>query len=70
MGMTKVNNRAIATPVASMKVADLKELGGIPRHEDLYDLSSGRVLHDEETVPTDEHEYGAVTEWERGANRG
>lgn len=66
MGMTKVNQKSIVTPFAEMEVAKLKELAGVPAHERLYD-ATGRVLNDNEVVPTEEQEYGAVGDWERGA---
>jgi hypothetical protein len=41
-------------------------LAGVPEHDVLYDLNTGDVLDDQETVPTDHHNYGVVTDWQRG----
>jgi hypothetical protein len=67
MGMTKVNHKSVVTPSAEMDVASLKELAGVPAHERLYD-ARGRVLPDNEVVPTEEQEYGSVGDWERGGS--
>ncbi len=66
MGRTKVNQLEVVTPMPRMKVAELKELALVPATDKLYD-KSGRVLRDDEFVTTDEAEYGAVTDWTRGA---
>ena len=66
MGLTKVNQRAVVTPANEMQVATLKELAGVPAHERLYD-ATGRVLNDLEVVSTQDQEYGAVGDWERGS---
>lgn len=66
MGMTKVNDKQVVAPSSQMKVEDLKELAGVPEHDVLYDPNTGKVLDDQETVPTDHHNYGVVTDWQRG----
>lgn len=65
MGKTVVNEKAVVTPGSEMKVSDLKELADVPEHEKLY-TKDGRVLDDNEVVPTNDAEYGAVTDWTRG----
>lgn len=66
MGMTKVNDKQVVAPSSQMKVEDLKELAGVPDHDVLYDPNTGKVLDDQEVVPTDHHNYGVVTDWQRG----
>ena len=66
MGKTRVNTREVVTPLPQVRVSELKELALVPATDKLYD-KSGRILRDDEVVPTDEAEYGAVTDWTRGA---
>ena len=66
MGTVNVNNREIVAPSAEMKVKDLKELADVPAHEVLYG-PGGRVLDDEEVVPTEDTRYGAIPDLDRGA---
>lgn len=66
MGMTRLNDKQIVAPSSQMRVEDLKELAGIPKHEVLYEPKSGKVLRDEEVVPTEHADYGVVTDWQRG----
>ncbi|MEY3556873.1 MAG: hypothetical protein RLZZ580_2930 [Cyanobacteriota bacterium] len=65
MGKTRINNREIVTPAPQMPVRDLKELAGIPAHEVVYD-QAGHVLDNNQIVPTDDTQYGSVTDWVRG----
>jgi hypothetical protein len=65
VGMTKINDKSVVTPAAEMKVSELKALAAVPEHDRLYDRQ-GRVLDDNETVPTDHAEYGVAPDWERG----
>lgn len=65
MGKTMVNGKPVVTPASEATVSELKELADIPPNEKLYN-KDGRVLEDNEVVPTDHTEYGAVTDWRRG----
>ena len=66
MGKVNINNRDLVAPAAEMSVKELKELADVPAHDKLY-TQDGRVLDDNEVVPTEDARYGAVTDWERGA---
>lgn len=66
MGKVNVNNREIVAPAAQMRVDELKELADVPAHEKLY-TPDGRVLADDEVVPTEDARYGAIPDWDRGA---
>ena len=68
MGKMRVNNRELVAPESRMTVSEIKELALVPRHEKLYS-KDGRILRDDEVVGTDDAEYGAVTDWTRGADR-
>ena len=69
MGKTHVNGTPIVTTGPTASVAELKQLADIPDHEKLYN-KEGKVLADTAIVPTEHNaEYGAVTDWERGAGR-
>jgi hypothetical protein len=68
MGKTKVNDKEVVTPASEIPVSELKELAGIPPHEKLYDTKDGRVLADDDVVPTDHRTYGATEDWDRGRN--
>jgi len=65
MGKTLVNGKPVVTSESEIKVSELKELADVPPHEKLYS-KEGRIMDDNETVPTDHAEYGAVTDWTRG----
>lgn len=65
MGKTRINNREIVAPADQMPVRELKELAGIPAHEVVYD-QAGQVLDNNQIVPTNEAQYGSVTDWVRG----
>jgi hypothetical protein len=65
MGKALVNGKPVVVPSSEMKVSELKELADIPPHEKLYS-KDGRILEDDEVVPTEHAEYGAVTDWTRG----
>lgn len=65
MGKTLVNGKQVVAPSNQMKVSDLKELADIPAHEKLYS-KDGQILDDNQVIPTDHAEYGAVTDWTRG----
>lgn len=65
MGKTTVNGKEVVTPASKMKASELKELAGIPKKDKLY-KKNGEVVDDNEVVPTDDQEYGAVTDWDRG----
>jgi len=49
MGKITINNKEIDCPKERATVAELKELGGIPKREVLYD-EEGNVLEDEEVL--------------------
>jgi len=66
MGLTRINNNPVVAPTAEMTVRDLKRLAGISELERLYELDSGRVLNDTEVIDTNETEFGATLDWERG----
>lgn len=66
MGQPKLNNRAITTPKDQMTVGEFKRLAEVSELERIYDLKTGRVLADAETIDTRESEYGSTTDWERG----
>jgi hypothetical protein len=61
-----VNNREVVIASPRVTVSELKEHALVPANDKLYD-KTGRVLRDEEVVSTDDAEYGAVTDWTRGA---
>jgi len=65
MGMMYVNGKAIVTPAEKMTAAEIKDLAGIPRNERLYE-KGGKVLDDDDVIPTEGRELGAVTHWDRG----
>ena len=65
MGKVNINSREIVAPAAEMKVKELKELADVPAHEKLY-AADGRILDDDEVVPTEDARYGAIPDWDRG----
>ena len=65
MGKTVVNGKPVVTPSSEIKVSELKELADVPAHEKLY-TKDGQILDDDQVVPVDHAEYGAVTDWTRG----
>lgn len=65
MGKTLINGKAVVTPASEMKVSELKELADVPEHEVLYG-KDGQILRNNAVVPTDDAEYGVVTDWVRG----
>jgi hypothetical protein len=66
MGLMKINGTPILAPASQMPVREIKALARIRIEERLYCVD-GRLLDDDDVVPTDDQEYGSVTDWVRGS---
>lgn len=65
MGKVMVNKKELVAPGKDIKVKELKDLADLPGNTRLYDRE-GNILDDNQVVPAQDAEYGAVTDWERG----
>jgi len=66
MGKITINKKEIDCPKDQATVAELKELGGIPKRDAVYD-EEGNALEDEDVVDTTyPRRLGAVEDWTRG----
>lgn len=66
MGKIFINNQPVDCPKKKVTVAELKELGGIPRRNVIYD-EEGKVLSDDQVIDaTSTRNLGEVEDYTRG----
>jgi hypothetical protein len=66
MSKITINEKEIDCTKDKATVAELKELGGIPEREAIYD-EEGNALKDEDVVDTTRpRRLGAIGDWTRG----